>query len=323
MAAIKAALKAIAVNRVGDTALVGALIVSFIAFQSWTFSDLNALAPYGGVFSEVFAVLVVVAALAKSAQLGFHVWLSDAMEGPTPVSALLHAATMVTAGVFLVIRLGGAIEASPVAKGICFLFGSGTALFAAIFAFFQYDLKKTIAFSTSSQIGFMFTACGASAYNVALLHLFTHAFFKALLFVCAGCAIHAFSGEQDLRRMGGLFRAQPFLFGCMFLGSAALAGFPFLAGFYSKDLILAVTALGGTAGFVGFVVLFLAACLTATYSANTLFLVFFGYRRSTLVDILAHGHLGRVTPLAVISLLMLTVPSVFAGYFLKNSLFVF
>lgn len=248
---------------------------------------------------DLLGFLFLTAAAAKSAQLGFHIWLSDAMEGPTPVSALLHAATMVTAGVYLLIRIAPVMSLSDNAQIACTLVGGLTALTSALFAFFQFDLKKMIAFSTSSQVGFMFVACGVGAPQIAFYHLITHAFFKALLFVCAGCVIHCFDGDQDVRRMGGLFFSQPLLFGAMLIGSIALAGFPFFAGFYSKDTIFGVlVASNSLLNLVIFGVILIAAILTSLYSANMLVLIFFGFRRSPLNHLLRPANQTRLNGFA-------------------------
>lgn len=328
--AVKSALKAITVNRIGDVAFLCAIGLVWFEFKTFSFTDLGLLSfnhtpSYLNVFNflvpitDLMAFLFLIAASAKSAQLGFHIWLSDAMEGPTPVSALLHAATMVTAGVYLLIRVSPIMVSSPLAQISCILVGSITALTAAVFAFFQFDVKKMIAFSTSSQIGFMFVACGAGFPNIALYHLMTHAFFKALLFVCAGCIIHCFGGEQDVRRMGGLFFTQPALFGAMLLGSAALAGIPFLAGFYSKDLIFGTLATSPLLfNNVIFGVLLVAALLTSVYSANLLVLVFFGFRRSTIRQILVPSESHRLNAYAWGAILLLTIPSVLAGWCIRQ-----
>jgi NADH-ubiquinone oxidoreductase chain 5 len=179
-----------------------------------------------------------VGAVGKSAQLGLHTWLPDAMEGPTPVSALIHAATMVTAGIFLMIRFSHVVEYSPLCLFVLTIVGALTALFGAITGVFQNDLKKVIAYSTCSQLGYMMVACGLSCYNVSMFHLFNHAFFKALLFLTAGSIIHAIFDEQDMRRMGSLIKFLPLTYSLMLVGSFTLLGFPFLTGFYSKDFII-------------------------------------------------------------------------------------
>ena len=183
-------------------------------------------------------LLLFVGAVGKSAQLGLHVWLPDAMEGPTPVSALIHAATMVTAGVFLIIRTSPLFELAPFALMIVTIIGALTTFFAATTGLLQNDLKKVIAYSTCSQLGYMVFACGISHYSVSLFHLMNHAFFKALLFLSAGAIIHSLNDEQDMRKMGGLIKILPFTYAMIFIGSLSLMGFPFLTGFYSKDLIL-------------------------------------------------------------------------------------
>jgi len=187
--------------------------------------------------------------MGKSAQIGLHTWLPDAMEGPTPVSALIHAATMVTAGVFLVCRCSYLFEQSPFVLSIVTIVGASTAFFAATTGLFQNDMKKVIAYSTCSQLGYMVFACGLSSYDVGMFHLSNHAFFKALLFLGAGSVIHAVSDEQDMRKMGGLKNLLPFTYAVILIGSLALVGFPFLAGFYSKDIILEVS--GSTYTTVG------------------------------------------------------------------------
>lgn len=186
----------------------------------------------------LIGLLLFVGAIGKSAQLGLHTWLPDAMEGPTPVSALIHAATMVTAGIFLVIRINKLFELAPITLQLLIIVGSLTAFFAASVALLQSDIKKIIAYSTCSQLGYMLTACGLSKYGIAFFHLFTHGFFKALLFLCAGALLHGMDDDQDLRRMGGLGRQSRYLYILMLIGSLSLTGFPFLSGFYSKELII-------------------------------------------------------------------------------------
>lgn len=214
--------------------------------------------------------------IGKSAQIGLHTWLPDAMEGPTPVSALLHAATMVIAGVFLIIRCSFIFEYSSLILSLITILGSLTAIFAATTGLFQNDIKKVIAYSTCSQLGYMVFACGLSAYDISLFHLSNHAFFKALLFLGAGSVIHAIHDEQDLRKMGGLKSLLPFSYATFLIGSLALVGFPFLSGFFSKDAILEVayskyTIVGHFAYFLGT----FAAFFTAFYSTRLVFLVFF------------------------------------------------
>ena len=207
-------------------------MVPFFAEQQVCFLSLN--------FNllNVVGVLLFIGAVGKSAQLGLHTWLPDAMEGPTPVSALIHAATMVTAGVFLVVRCSPIYEYSPLILNFITIVGMTTAFFAATVALVQTDIKKIIAYSTCSQLGYMFFAAGVGAYNVAMFHLFTHAFFKALLFLGSGSVIHAFKDEQNINNMGGVWKKLPYTYALMIIGTLALTGFPFLSGFYSKDAII-------------------------------------------------------------------------------------
>nr|YP_009646647.1 NADH dehydrogenase subunit 5 [Picocystis salinarum]QBX98529.1 NADH dehydrogenase subunit 5 [Picocystis salinarum] len=279
----KAALKAMVMNRVGDVGLALGVWGLFTLFGSVEYSTVFACAaretgrtlPLWGAASldalDVCCLLLFVGAVGKSAQLGLHTWLPDAMEGPTPVSALIHAATMVTAGVFLLARCSPLLECAPQARGVVALLGALTAFFAATAGVVQNDLKRVIAYSTCSQLGYMVFACGLSHYDVGVFHLANHAFFKALLFLGAGCVIHAFGDEQDLRRMGGALRLCPLTYSAMLLGSLALVGFPFLAGFYSKDAILEVAwAQYNLRGSFAYVLGTLSAGCTAYYSLRLL-----------------------------------------------------
>jgi len=279
--ATDAGMKAFIVNRVGDVGLLLGMILAYHAFGSLdlvTIADnAGALAPEArGEFGSVTLVclLLFVGACGKSAQIPLHVWLPDAMEGPTPVSALIHAATMVTAGVYLVARLAPLFHLSAGALTVVAVIGGATALMAATVALVQTDIKKVLAYSTVSQLGYMFLACGVGAFGVAIFHLFTHAFFKALLFLGAGSVIHALSGEQDMRSMGGLRTKIPWTFWTFVVGSLAIAGIPPLAGFFSKDEILRGALQAGKTGL--FALGFLTAFLTAFYMARLLFLTFFG-----------------------------------------------
>ena len=249
--------------------------------------------------------------MGKSAQLGLHVWLPDAMEGPTPVSALIHAATMVTAGVFLLARMSPLLELSPFALMAIAIVGAATAFFAGTVAITQNDLKRVIAYSTCSQLGYMFFAIGMSAYHVAIFHLFTHAFFKALLFLGAGSVIHALSDEQDMGKMGGIWRRIPYTYTMMWIGTLALTGFPFLSGYYSKDLILesaylSPTSVGQWVFWVGIV----SAFLTALYSWRLMFLVFHGAPRS---DERVMARIHEAPAVMLIPLTVLAVGSLCAG----------
>jgi len=247
----KAALKALLMNRIGDFGLLIGILLLFYFVRTVDFSVVFILAPYfmlktfyilGHGFDIITCVCfcLFIGSIGKSAQLGLHTWLPSAMEGPTPVSALIHAATMVTAGVFLIIRCSPLFEYAPKTLLLIIIVGVITAIFAATIGLVQNDLKKVIAFSTTSQLGYMIFVCGLSCYDISFFHLINHAFFKALLFLSAGSVIHAMSGEQDMRKLGGLIKLLPVTYIMMLVGSLALAGFPYLSGFYSKDLILEI-----------------------------------------------------------------------------------
>jgi proton-translocating NADH-quinone oxidoreductase chain L len=282
----KAAIKAMLVNRIGDFFLLLALFTMYFIFNSLDYDVIFGLTPLilGSKILisnieipvlDLICLLLFLGAMGKSAQLGFHTWLPDAMEGPTPVSALIHAATMVTAGIFLIIRCSYLFEFSYLVLNIIAFIGSATAFFAATTGLFQNDMKRVIAYSTCSQLGYMMFACGLSSYEVSFFHLSNHAFFKALLFLGAGSVLHSLADEQDMRNMGGLKKVLPFSYSTMLIGSLALMGFPFLTGFYSKDVILEIafakyTYLGHFSYYLGT----LAAFFTSFYSIRLLFLVF-------------------------------------------------
>jgi len=326
----KAAIKAMIVNRIGDFGLALGIFAIYITFNSVEYSTVFALAPYFAHESLMFlgfefhlltlvGILLFIGAVGKSAQLGLHTWLPDAMEGPTPVSALIHAATMVTAGVFLLGRCSPIFEYAPNALFVVTILGAMTAFLAATTGLLQNDLKRVIAYSTCSQLGYMIFACGVSNYSVGVFHLANHAFFKALLFLGAGSVIHAVADEQDMRRMGGLKRLVPFTFALMSIGSFALMGFSFLTGFYSKDVILEVafgkyTATGHFAYWLGAG----AAFFTAFYSMRLAFLTFLsepnGYK-----PVLIGAHDAPIK--MALPLLILSVPSIFIGY-LSRDLFI-
>jgi NADH-ubiquinone oxidoreductase chain 5 len=247
--ASKSSIKAMLINRVGDFGLALGIMALFSVFKTVDFSSVFACAPQFAGTSFIFCnfkvdtlnticILLFIGAVGKSAQLGLHTWLPDAMEGPTPVSALIHAATMVTAGVFMIARCSPLFEYAPTALTVVTIVGAMTCFFAATTGIVQNDLKRVIAYSTCSQLGYMVFACGISNYSVGVFHLMNHAFFKALLFLSAGSVIHALSDEQDMRKMGGVVQLLPFTYAMMLIGSFSLAGFPFLTGFYSKDVIL-------------------------------------------------------------------------------------
>ncbi|NQW09759.1 MAG: NADH-quinone oxidoreductase subunit L [Alphaproteobacteria bacterium] len=321
-----AAIKAFVVNRVGDFGFALGILGIYLLFDSVSLDVIFAAAPEkaGTVMSflwmeadalTVLSILLFIGAMGKSAQLGLHTWLPDAMEGPTPVSALIHAATMVTAGVFLVARMSPMFEYAPTALAVVTVVGAATAFFAATVGTCQNDIKRVIAYSTCSQLGYMFFALGVSAYSAAIFHLMTHAFFKALLFLSAGSVIHALHDEQDMRNMGGIWRKIPFTYAMMWIGSLALAGIPFFAGYYSKDLIIeAAWASHSGVGHFAFWMGITAALLTAFYSWRLLFMTFHGKPRMDQ-HTLEHAHESppsMTVPLAVLALG--AVISGFVGY---------
>jgi NADH-quinone oxidoreductase subunit L len=282
--------KAFIVNRIGDFGFLIGMFLLVANFGTLTFSEigakLNATPAWQGGVLTIIALCLMLGAAGKSAQLPLYIWLPDAMEGPTPVSALIHAATMVTAGVYMVARTHVLFDHSPVALGVVATVGAATAIFAATIALVQNDIKRVLAYSTISQLGYMFLGCGVAAYSAAIFHLMTHAFFKALLFLAAGSVIHAIGGEQDLRKMGGLRKKLPLTFAVTTVGVLAIAGiFPF-AGFFSKDAILYAAFLQGTNGKILWFVGLLTALLTAFYMFRLWYLTFLGESRSENV----HAH---------------------------------
>ncbi len=283
-----AAIKAFIVNRVGDFGFLLGIFAIFMLIGSVDFETIFAGAP-GQVGKTInflgwhadaltlICILLFMGAMGKSAQFLLHTWLPDAMEGPTPVSALIHAATMVTAGVFMVARLSPLFELAPNAQAVVMFFGATTAFFAATVGLVQNDIKRIVAYSTCSQLGYMFVAMGAGAYSVGIFHLFTHAFFKALLFLGSGSVIYAMHHEQDIRNMGGLWRKIPYTFAVMCIGTLALTGFPMFAGYFSKDAIIeSAYASHNPLAFYGFLMTVIAAGLTAFYSWRLIFKTFFG-----------------------------------------------
>ena len=322
-AANAAAIKAFIVNRVGDFGFALGILAIFLMFDTVSFDAVFAGAPamvnaeltflgHSFDFLEVACILLFVGAMGKSAQFLLHTWLPDAMEGPTPVSALIHAATMVTAGVFMVVRLSPIFEYAPIALSVVTFFGATTAIFAATIAITQNDIKRVIAYSTCSQLGYMFFACGVSAYGAGIFHLTTHAFFKALLFLGAGAVIHAMSDEQDMRRMGGIWRMIPLTYVLMWIGNLALAGiFPF-SGFFSKDIILESAFASHTGlGTYAFGLGILAAFLTAFYSWRLLFLTFHGRPRAD-EKVMAHVH--EAPAIMWVPLVGLAIGAIAIGY---------
>ena len=323
----KAAIKAMLVNRIGDFGLALGIFTVYYVFNSVNYVTVFSLVPSFVDSTIVFfnteihcltliGVLLFVGAVGKSAQLGLHTWLPDAMEGPTPVSALIHAATMVTAGVFLLGRCSPIFEYAPNALVVVTVVGAMTCFFAASVGLVQNDLKRVIAYSTCSQLGYMVFACGLSNYSVGVFHLANHAFFKALLFLGAGSVIHAVSDEQDMRKMGGLKKLLPFTYGMMLIGSLSLMGMPFLTGFYSKDVILEVAyAKYSLPGHFAYWLGSMGAFFTAFYSIRLLYLTFLSecnaYRPVFLNVHDAPIRMGL--PLAI-----LAVPSIFIGYLTRD-----
>ena len=327
-----AAIKAFLVNRVGDFGFALGIMGVFLIFNSVDFNTVFAASPSkAGTTMEflglqldamtTLCLLLFVGAMGKSAQIVLHTWLPDAMEGPTPVSALIHAATMVTAGVFMVCRLSPMFEQAPFALDVVTFIGATTAIFAATIGLCQNDIKRVIAYSTCSQLGYMFFAAGVSAYGAAMFHLFTHAFFKALLFLGAGSVIHAMSGEQDMRKMGGIAKHVPYTYALMWIGSLALGGIGIpgvfgFAGFYSKDVILesawgAHSGVGQYAFWLGV----LAALMTAFYSWRLLFMTFHGPSRADH-HTLEHAHESPWIMLA--PLVVLASGAVIAGFVFES-----
>ena len=322
-----AAIKAFLVNRVGDFGLALGIFLIFYYFGTINYSEVFNLIPSLKNKSLIFlgielnainliCILLFIGAMGKSAQIFLHTWLPDAMEGPTPVSALIHAATMVTAGVFLVVRCSPIYEFSPFALSIITIIGMTTAFFAASIALVQNDIKKIIAYSTCSQLGYMFFAAGVGAYNVAMFHLFTHAFFKALLFLGSGSVIHSFNNEQDINLMGGVKKKLPTTYILMIIGTLALTGFPLLSGFYSKDAIIEFaylkgTYLGYTAAFIGV----FTAFMTSIYSWRLIFKTFHGDFNNKKLKI---NDIHESPLVMILPLIVLAIGSIFSGFFFKN-----
>ncbi len=341
IAANKSAIKALVVNRVADFALTIGIVTIFYAFKSLNFAVVFAVAPffsnqlflfmnYQISILSVIGILLFLGAMGKSAQIGLHTWLPDAMEGPTPVSALIHAATMVTAGVFLLIRCSPLFEFIPSVLTFITFIGATTAFFAASTGLIQQDIKRVIAYSTCSQLGYMVFCCGLSNYNLSLFHLSNHAFFKALLFLSAGAIIHSMQNEQDMRKYGSLLFFLPITSFMLFVGSIALMGFPFLTGFYSKDFILEIaftkfTVIGQYAYFLGLY----TAIITAIYSLRVFYITFltpnnavnfFLYKKdkstNNLKKFYTYAHEASFT--TYITLIVLSIGSVFLGFFSKE-----
>jgi proton-translocating NADH-quinone oxidoreductase chain L len=332
--ALKASLKAVIVNWIGDAALLLASGLLLQYFGTLEFKWLQDLLLFLFTFKINFLTInfyffnislislicffLLIAAMGKSAQFGLHTWLPDAMEGPTPVSALIHAATMVTAGVYLIVWTSFLFEFSEIARNLTVIIGALTALFGSVTACFQFDIKRIIAFSTCSQLGYMFVACGLSAYNFAMFHLFVHAFFKALLFLCAGSVIHAIFDEQDIWKMGGLLNYLPITYLGLCIGFLSLAGLPFTSGFFSKDTIIELAlAKWDVVGCYAYICVFLAAFFTSMYSIRFFYYVIFNDSAiswSVFVNIQETGK----NMLNVI--FILTIITIFIGGLTKNPL---
>lgn len=323
----KAAIKAMIVNRISDLILILGILILFTNLKTVeyfsTFSTISVLQNYTFLFLnynwsiiDIICILIFIGAMGKSAQIFLHIWLPDAMEGPTPVSALIHAATMVTAGVYLVSRCSPIFEYSILTLKIITIIGALTAFFASTVGLVQNDMKKIIAYSTCSQLGYMFFACGLSNYSLAVFHLSNHACFKALLFLCAGSVIHAMNDEQDIRKMGGLRRILPFTYSVFLIGSLALTGFPFLTGFYSKDIILEIAfATFNEIGHFAYWLGTIGASFTAFYSTR---LIYFAFLSETNAhkNVILNAHdapLRMAIPLSI-----LAFGSIFIGYLTKD-----
>ena len=323
-----AAIKAFIVNRIGDFGLAIGIFLIFFFFGTINFEEaFQATSQFTekkigflGLETNLITLICIslfIGAMGKSAQFLLHTWLPDAMEGPTPVSALIHAATMVTAGVFLVVRCSPIFEYSQVALNLVTIVGMITAIFAASVALVQNDIKKIVAYSTCSQLGYMFFAAGIGAYHVAMFHLFTHAFFKALLFLGAGSIIHAFKDEQDIRYMGGVRKKLPYTYMFMLLGTLALTGFPFLSGFYSKDAIIEFaylrnSTLGNYAATIGI----LTAFFTSIYSWRLFFKTFHGSYNNKKISI---NDIHESSLVMLMPLVFLGIGAIFSGFIFKNT----
>ncbi len=322
-----AAIKAFVVNRVGDFGLILGIATIFMTVGSVEFDTVFAAIPHLETRTFMFlghevplvttiCLLLFMGAMGKSAQFMLHTWLPDAMEGPTPVSALIHAATMVTAGVFLVARCSPIFEFSPTALTFVTFIGATTAIFAATVGLVQNDIKRVIAYSTCSQLGYMFVALGVGAYEVAMFHLFTHAFFKALLFLGSGSVIHAMSNEQDMRKMGGLYKLIPATYAMMIIGTLALTGFPLTAGYFSKDAIIEAAYAGhNPMHMYAFAMTVTAALLTSFYSWRLIFMTFHGKPRA---DHHTMEHVHESPLVMLIPLVILAMGALGAGYVFKR-----
>ena len=322
-----AAIKAFVVNRVGDFAFALGIFLIFYLFGTLNYDEVFYQVPqiinkellFLGIplkAIDLICILLFIGAMGKSAQIFLHTWLPDAMEGPTPVSALIHAATMVTAGVFLVVRCSPIFEYSPLTLNIITIIGMTTVFFTATIALVQTDIKKIIAYSTCSQLGYMFIAAGVGAYNVAMFHLFTHAFFKALLFLGSGSVIHSFKGEQNINEMGAIYKKLPYTWILMIIGTLALTGFPFLSGFYSKDAIIEFAYLkGNTLGYYAAGIGIFTALLTSVYSWRLIFKTFHGTYNNKKIKI---NEMHESPMIMLLPLIVLSIGAIFSGFLFKD-----
>ena len=314
-AAADAGMKAFVVNRIGDFGFILAIILIAITFGTVGFGEVFDAAhdklALGGGLATAITLLLFLGAVGKSAQIPLYIWLPDAMEGPTPVSALIHAATMVTAGVYMVARSHVLYELAPISLNLVAIIGAVTALFAASIALVQNDIKRVLAYSTISQLGYMFLGAGVGAFSAGVFHLMTHAFFKALLFLAAGSVMHAMGGETDIRKMGGLKKHIPTTYWVFIIGILALSGIPLLSGFFSKDEILGLAYASGPLGRALWAVGIVVALLTALYAFRLVFVTFLG---SSRVPQDKAGHLHESPPVMIIPLVVLAVLSVIGGY---------
>ncbi|HEU4352270.1 MAG TPA: NADH-quinone oxidoreductase subunit L [Burkholderiales bacterium] len=315
--AVYASLKAFLVNRVGDFGFVLGIALILAHFGTLQYQEVFTAAPGLGTEITLVCILLFIGAMGKSAQFPLHVWLPDSMEGPTPISALIHAATMVTAGIFMVARMSPLFELSDTARSVVLIIGALTAISMALVALTQYDIKRVVAYSTLSQLGYMTAALGASAYSAAIFHLMTHAFFKAVLFLAAGSVIIALHHEQDMRRMGGLKKYMPITYWTMLIGAISSAGIPGFAGFFSKDAIIEAVHHSATPGaLIGYGCLVVTVFITAAYTFRLVFMAFHGPERFD------HHHPPHESPLVVtVPLILLAIPSIFSGWVIGEVVF--
>src|SRR5688500_15104387 len=315
--AVYASLKAFLVNRVGDFGFILGIALILVHFGTLDYQEVFSKAPRLASGMTLICILLFLGAMGKSAQFPLHVWLPDSMEGPTPISALIHAATMVTAGIFMVARMAPLYELSETARSVVLIIGAITAFSMALVALTQYDIKRVVAYSTLSQLGYMTAALGASAYSAAIFHLMTHAFFKAVLFLAAGSVIIALHHEQDMRRMGGLRRFMPITYWTMLIGAISSAGIPGFAGFFSKDAIIEAIHHSPTPGAAfGYVCVLLTVFITAAYTFRMVFMAFHGEPR---FDAAHPAH--ESPPVVTVPLVLLAIPSIGAGWFVGEIVF--